>query len=377
MKMQPYRTRLVFIIAIGALCRRGSKSLTLRPIGGIFGKGLASRIKEQPMSTAHLVEPHLVGFQDSFNALRHELSKVLVGQREAIEQVLIAAVAGGHVLIEGVPGLGKTLLVRTLAEIMQVRYSRIQFTPDLTPSDLLGTFVVMENAAGRRTFEYQQGPIFANLVLADQINRGLPKTQAALLQAMEGDEINVSTETFHLPQPFMVIGTQNPLESDGAFPLPEPELDRFFFKVVMNGASMEDIDAILERTTAAAPAELQVVVDDKRLLEMREVARNVVLAAPARRWIAALVAATHPDFAKAPAAVKKYARYGASPRAAQSIVLAAKVRAAANGRTDVAKEDLAAVIVPALRHRIVLNFEGQAENIRPESLIDGIVKSMG
>ncbi len=329
------------------------------------------------MSTAHLVEPHLVGFQDSFNALRHELGKVLVGQREAIEQALIAAVAGGHVLIEGVPGLGKTLLVRTLAEIMQLRYSRIQFTPDLTPSDLLGTFVVMENAAGRRTFEYQQGPIFANLVLADQINRGLPKTQAALLQAMEGEEINVSTETFHLPQPFMVIGTQNPLESDGAFPLPEAEIDRFFFKVVMTGASVEEIDTILERTTAAAPAELQVVVDDKRLLEMREVARNVVLAAPARRWIAALVAATHPDFAKAPAAIKKYVRYGASPRAAQAMVLAAKVRAAANSRTDVAKEDLAAVIVPALRHRIMLNFEGQAENIRPESLIDGIVKSVG
>jgi MoxR-like ATPase len=329
------------------------------------------------MSTAHLVEPHLVGFQDHFNGLRHELAKVLVGQREAVEQVLIAAVAGGHVLIEGVPGLGKTLLVRTLAEIVQLRYSRIQFTPDLTPSDLLGTFVVMENAAGRRTFEFQQGPIFANLVLADQINRGLPKTQAALLQAMEGEEISVSTETFHLPQPFLVVGTQNPLESDGAFPLPEPEIDRFFFKVVMNRPTAEEIDAILERSTNSAPAELQVVVDGKRLLEMREIAANVVMAAPVRRWIAALVAATHPDSAKAPEAVKKYVRYGASPRAAQAIVVAAKVRAAAFGRTDVAKEDLAAVIFPALRHRLLLNFEGQAENIQPESLIESIVKSLG
>ena len=328
------------------------------------------------MSTAHLVEPHLAGFQDSFNALRHELTKVIVGQREAVEQVLIAAVAGGHVLIEGVPGLGKTLLVRTLAQIVQLRYSRIQFTPDLTPSDLLGTFVVMENAAGRRTFEFQQGPIFANLVLADQINRGLPKTQAALLQAMEGDEISVSTETFHLPQPFFVVATQNPLECEGTFPLPEPEIDRFFFKIVMNGPSAEEIDAILERTNGAPP-ELQVVVDGKRLLEMREIAGNVVLPVPARRWIATVVAATHPESAKAPEAIKKYVRYGASPRAAQAMVLAAKVRAAACSRTDVAKEDLAAVIVPALRHRLLLNFEGQAENVRPESLIDAIVKSLG
>ena len=208
------------------------------------------------MSTAHLVEPHLAGFQEDFNALRHELAKVVVGQADVIEQVLIAAVAGGHVLIEGVPGLGKTLLVQTLAEILQLRFSRIQFTPDLTPSDLLGTFVVMETAAGRRTFEFQQGPIFSNLVLADQINRGLPKTQSALLQAMEGEEINVSTETFHLPQPFFVVGTQNPLEMEGTFPLPEPEIDRFFFKLVVKGPSVEEIDAILERTTESAPAEL-------------------------------------------------------------------------------------------------------------------------
>lgn len=328
------------------------------------------------MSTAHLVEPHLVGFHEHFNGLLHELAKVIVGQREAIEQVLIAAVAGGHVLIEGVPGLGKTLLARTLAEIVQLRYSRIQFTPDLTPSDLLGTFVVMENAAGRRTFEFQQGPIFANLVLADQINRGLPKTQAALLQAMEGDEISVSTETFHLPQPFLVVGTQNPLECEGTFPLPEPEIDRFFFKVVMSSPGAEEIDAILERGNGAPP-ELQTVIECKRLLEMREIAGNVVLPVPARRWIAALVAATHPESAKAPEAVKKYVRYGASPRAGQAIVMAAKVRAAACGRTDVAKEDLAAVIVPAMRHRLLLNFEGQAENVRPESLIDAIVKNLG
>ena len=329
------------------------------------------------MSTAHLVEPHLAGFQEDFNALRHELAKVIVGQADVIEQMLIAAVAGGHVLIEGVPGLGKTVLVQTLAEILQLRFSRIQFTPDLTPSDLLGTFVVMETAAGRRTFEFQQGPIFSNLLLADQINRGLPKTQSALLQAMEGQQINVSTETFHLPQPFFVVGTQNPLEMEGTFPLPEPEIDRFFFKLVIKGPTVEELDAILERTTDSAPPELLTVVDGKRLLEMRQIAGKVTLAAPARRWVASLVAATHPDFPQATDAVKRYVRYGASPRAAQSLVLAAKVRAAANGRVEVAKEDFAATIAPALRHRILLNFEGQAENIRAETLIDSILKKIG
>ncbi len=328
------------------------------------------------MSTAHLVEPHLAGFQDDFNALRHELAKVVVGHADVIEQVLIAAVAGGHVLIEGVPGLGKTLLVETLADILQLRFSRIQFTPDLTPSDLLGTFVVMENAAGRRTFEFQQGPIFSNLVLADHVNRGLPKTQSALLQAMEGEEIHVSTETFHLPQPFFVVGTQNPLEMEGTFPLPEPEIDRFFFKLVVKGPSVEEIDTILQRTTEDAPAELRAVVDGKRLLEMRQIAAKVSLAAAGRRWVAALVAATHPDSPQASEAVKHYVRYGASPRAAQSLVMAAKVRAAANARTEVAKEDFAATIVPALRHRILLNFEGQAENIRPEAIVESIVKNL-
>jgi len=329
------------------------------------------------MSTAHLIEAHLARFQEDFDALRHELAKVVVGQADVIEQVLIAAVAGGHVLIEGVPGVAKTRLVQTLGDILQLRFSRIQFTPDLTPSDLLGTFVVMETAAGRRTFEFQQGPIFSNLVLADQINRGLPKTQSALLQAMEGDEINVSTETFHLPQPFFVVGTQNPLEMDGTFPLPEPEIDRFMFKLVMKGPSVDELAAILERNTEGPPAELRTVVDGKRLLEMREIAGKVRLAGTGRHWVASLIAATHPDFPQAPESVKRYVRYGASPRAAQSLVLAAKVRAAANGRTDVAKEDLAATIAPVLRHRILLNFEGQAENIRPESLIESIVKSIG
>ena len=310
------------------------------------------------MSTAHLVEPHLAGFQEDFNALRHELAKVVVGQADVIEQVLIAAVAGGHVLIEGVPGLGKTLLVQTLADILQLRFSRIQFTPDLTPSDLLGTFVVMETAAGRRTFEFQQGPIFSNLVLADQINRGLPKTQSALLQAMEGEEINVSTETFHLPQPFFVVGTQNPLEMEGTFPLPEAEIDRFFFKLVVKGPSVDEIDAILERTTESAPRNFARWSMASGSWKCGRSPARWSLAAPGRRWVASLVAATHPDFPQAPEAVKRYVRYGASPRAAQALVLAAKVRAAANGRTEVAKEDFAAVDRPGVASPHPAEFRG-------------------
>jgi MoxR-like ATPase len=259
--------------------------------------------------------------------------------------------------------------------VLQLRFSRIQFTPDVMPSDLLGTHVIMETPQGRRTFEFQQGPIFANMVLADQINRGTPKTQSALLQAMEGEAISVATETFHLPQPFFVLGTQNPLEMEGTFPLPEPEIDRFFFKLVMKTPTCEEIEAIIERTTEGTPPETRVIADGKRLLEMRGIAREIAIPAGARRWAAMLVSATHPDFPQAPEKVRRYVRYGASPRAAQALVLGAKVHAAAAGRAEVSKDDMLAVVAPALRHRILLNFEGQAENIRTDDLIDNILKS--
>ena len=330
------------------------------------------------MSTTVSKDQALEHFHEDFDALAREIAKVVVGQTETIQHLLTAAIAGGHVLLEGVPGLGKTLLVQTLANVLQLQFNRVQFTPDVMPSDLLGTYIVMETAQGRRMFEFQKGPIFANLILADHINRGMPKTQSALLQAMEGDPITMATEVFHLPEPFFVMGTQNPLDTEGTFPLPEPEVDRFFFKLLVPAPSCEELDAILERTTEGLPDEVRTIVDGKRLIEMREIARNdIVLDPKLRRWAATVVSATHPDFPKAPEAVKRYGRYGASPRGARSLVLGAKVRAAAAGRNAVAKEDLLAVAVPALRHRIQLNFEGQAENVNPDTLVESILANVG
>jgi MoxR-like ATPase len=328
------------------------------------------------MSTVRANEQLLAGFHDDFAALRSEVAKIVVGQPEVIDGVLIAAVAGGHVLVEGVPGVGKTVLVETLAGVLGLSSNRIQFTPDLMPSDLLGTYVVMETPQGRRTFEFQQGPIFANLVQADHINRGTPKTQSALLQAMEGEEIAMGHEVFHLPQPFFVMATQNPLESEGTFPLPEPEIDRFFFKLLAPRPTSAEIEAILERTTEGLPPETRTLVDGKRLLEMRRTARGVTIDPALRRWAVALVMATHPDDAGAPELIRRYVRYGAGARAAQAIVLGAKIRAAADGRPEVAREDLAAVFLPALRHRVLLNFEGQAENVSPDTLIEGVIEAI-
>jgi MoxR-like ATPase len=316
------------------------------------------------------------GFQADFDALRRELAKVVVGHSEVIDGVLTAAVVGGHVLVEGVPGLGKTLLVQTLAGVIGLSFQRIQFTPDLMPSDLLGTYVVMETPQGRRTFEFQHGPIFANLVLADQINRGMPKTQSALLEAMEGEAISVARETFQLPKPFFVMATQNPLEMEGTFPLPEPEIDRFFSKLLVSPPSCEELETILDRTIEGPPPEVRAIIEGDRLLEMRDIARSVALPPGLKRWAATLVAATQPDLPPAPEMVRRYVRYGASPRGAQSLVLAAKIRAAADGRTEVAHADLCAAVHPALRHRLMLNFEGQAENVQPDRILDSLVEAV-
>ena len=290
------------------------------------------------MSTVSTAKEQLGGFQRDFDALRTEIARVVVGQAEVVENVLIAAIAGGHVVLEGVPGLGKTLLVHTLAEVLDLSFHRIQFTPDLMPSDLIGTYVVMENQQGRRVFEFQQGPLFANLILADQINRGLPKTQSALLQAMEGEAMSVAHETFRLPQPFFVMATQNPLEMEGTFPLPEPQVDRFFFKLLVPPPDAAAIDQILERTTEAEPPQLKAVCDGKRLLEMRRLARVVNLPPELRKLAVLLVMATQPDCPQAPESVKRLVRYGSSPRGAQAIVLAAKIRAAAAARDQVTRD---------------------------------------
>lgn len=328
------------------------------------------------MSESLPIERQLADFRRDVEALREEIRKVVVGQEEVIEGVLAAVVVGGHLLIEGVPGLGKTLLAQTLADTLQVSFQRIQFTPDLMPADLVGTHVIMENAQGRRTFEFQKGPLFSHLILADHINRGLPKTQSALLEAMEAGEVTVSNESFELPQPFMLIATQNPLETEGAFPLPEPELDRFFFKLQSSLPSESDLTQILARTTEGEPFQARKVLDGRRIVEMREITRKVPVDAEARRVAAALCAASQPSAPRAPELVRRCVRYGAGPRGAQSLVMGAKVHAILAGRSAATVDDLVAVAHPALRHRLLLNYEGEAEGIDPDRLVDALLETI-
>ncbi len=329
------------------------------------------------MSESIPIEKQLSDFRRDLETLGQELRKVIVGQDEVIEGLLTTVVVGGHLLIEGVPGLGKTVLVQTLADALQLTFQRIQFTPDLMPADLIGTHVVMENAQGRRTFEFQKGPLFSHLILADHINRGLPKTQSALLEAMEGSEVTVSHESFTLPQPFFLMATQNPMDTEGAFPLPEPELDRFLLKLYSVPPTEDELEQILQRTTEGEPAEARKVLDGKRLLEMRELLRKTPAGVGVRRRAAALCAASQPASAGAPEMVRRYVRYGASPRGAQALVHGAKVRAVMAGRSSPTEDDVHAVAHPALRHRLLLNYEGQAEGIDPDRLVDGLLEAVG
>jgi len=328
------------------------------------------------VSTELTIGQQLEAFRKDFDALRREIGKVVVGQEQVVDAMLTAMVSGGHLLLEGVPGVGKTLLVETLAKVLEVSFQRIQFTPDLMPADLIGTYVVMETPQGRRTFEFHKGPLFSHVILADQINRGTPKTQSALLEAMEGESISVSSETFQLPQPFFVMATQNPLEMEGTFPLPEPQLDRFFFKVLVEPPSVQQIEEILQRTTEGEPPGVMAVADGRRILQMRQIARRVPVAAELRHLAALLVAATHPGHQQAPQSVRQFVRYGSSPRGAQALVLAAKVRAVTEGRAEAWREDLRAVAHPALRHRLILNFEGQGEEIPSDLLIDHVLEAV-
>jgi len=311
--------------------------------------------------------------QRDLASLVEELSRVVVGQREAVEGVVRALVVGGHVLLEGVPGLGKTVLVEASADAIRLTFQRIQFTPDLMPADLLGTYVVMESAQGRRTFEFQKGPIFAHLILADQLNRGLPKTQSALLEAMEGGKISVADETLQLPRPFFVMATQNPLEMEGTYPLPEPQLDRFLMKLIVRPPSEDELEQILARTTDGEPPRPRAVLDTARLLELRRTVDSVRVDDATRRQAVAMIAATHPDHPRAPRSVRRFVRYGASPRGAQSLIRTAKAAAASAGRATVGAADLAEVALPVLRHRLLLSDEGLAEDVSPDRLVDEIV----
>jgi MoxR-like ATPase len=315
-------------------------------------------------------------WRERAKALEGELAKVIVGHDEVLEQVLACVLAGGHALLEGVPGLGKTLLVKTLAQALELDFRRVQFTPDLMPADILGTQVVQEDESGRKRFEFQKGPIFANVVLADEINRATPKTQSALLEAMQEHAITTAGERRPLPEPFFVLATQNPIEMEGTYPLPEAQLDRFLLKIDVKSQEVDALVSILERTTGAALPEASRVMNAQDLLAMRALAREVPVAQSVLRYAARLARATHPDAAEAPDAVKRFVRYGASPRGAQGMVLAAKVRALRSGRAHVDPDDVKAVALPALRHRMILNFEGEAEGLSTDRILKDLVDAL-
>jgi MoxR-like ATPase len=313
-------------------------------------------------------------FKKDLERLEAELGKVIVGHREVIRGVLTALFAGGHCLLEGVPGLGKTLLVRTLGSAMQLKFSRIQFTPDLMPADILGTNLVAQAPNGDRVFKFQQGPIFSQIVLADEINRATPKTQSAMLEAMQEHSVTVGGQRYALEEPFLVLATQNPLEMEGTYPLPEAQLDRFLFKILVSFSSVEELRGILERTTDKRDSAVEAVLDGDRVRAHQALVRDVVAAPHVKDYIARLVWATHPESELAPDLVKKYVRYGSSPRGAQSLALAAKVGALTEGRFNAGFDDVRRVAHPALRHRLLLNFEGEAEAVKIDRVIDALLQ---
>jgi MoxR-like ATPase len=314
-------------------------------------------------------------FVASFERLRAEVEKVIVGHREIINHVLIGMFAGGHVLLEGVPGLGKTLLIKTLAEGLELSFSRVQFTPDLMPADISGTNIIVEDADGRKHFQFQQGPIFGHILLADEINRATPKTQSALLEGMQEASVTVGGVSRPLPAPFFVLATQNPIEMEGTYPLPEAQLDRFLLKLRVRYPAIEELNTIIDRTTQARPVSVERVMTGAQVLSFRELIREVPIADHVRALASTIIMATHPLWEHAPEVSRRFVRYGASPRGAQALVLGAKVRALAEGRFNVSVDDLRALAAPALRHRIILNFEGEAEGIDIDTLIGQIVDS--
>ncbi len=312
-------------------------------------------------------------FRDVFQRIQTEVGKVMVGQDEVVEEVLISVLAGGHALLEGVPGLGKTMLVRTLADSLDLSFSRIQFTPDLMPADITGTNILIETETRERRFSFQRGPIFANLVLADEINRATPKTQSALLESMQDRTCTVANVVHKMAEPFFVLATQNPVEMEGTYPLPEAQLDRFFFKVLVRFPNEDELTEILRRTTSAMESSAENVASGEAILQMGQLAREVPISSGVSDYVVRLVMASHPDNPRATTTVRRYVRYGVSPRGAQAIVLGAKIRALIQGRLNVAYDDIRAVALPALRHRIILNFEAESNDVRSDDVLRGLL----
>jgi MoxR-like ATPase len=325
------------------------------------------------MSTA--IDQQVVTFQEQFKRVRQEVAKVIVGSDDIIDGVIMSLLASGHVLLEGVPGLGKTKLVSTLSDVMRLKFSRVQFTPDLMPADITGTNVVQENAMGEKFLEFQPGPIFSNIVLADEVNRATPKTQSALLEAMEERSVTVGKVTHKLDSPFFVLATQNPLEMEGTYPLPEAQLDRFFMKLKVDYPSVESLHTILNRTTKVQEPQVERVLGQGEVLEMRKTVRAVPIARPVQDYAIRITMATHPQPPHAHPLTMKYVRYGSSPRGAQALVIGGKIRALLNNRLHVSCDDIRAVAFGALRHRVLLNFEGEAERVDTDTVIKGILES--
>lgn len=305
--------------------------------------------------------------------LKQEISKVIVGQDDVIRELLTTLIARGHALLEGVPGVGKTLLVNTLSKCLGLKFSRIQFTPDLMPADILGTILLFEDTSRKRYFEFQKGPIFANVILADEINRATPKTQSALLEAMQEKTVTISGTTYKLEEPFLVVATQNPIEMEGTYPLPEAQLDRFFFKIKIGYPSREELVDIVERTTKTTMVEPKIVIERKELMEVMELASEIPIADVVVNYAISIVEATHPEQKGATEMVRKYVRYGASPRAAQSLVVGSKITALMRNRANVDFQDIRDVALASLRHRLILNFEAEADGISSDYIIQDII----
>jgi MoxR-like ATPase len=318
------------------------------------------------------LDQQFAAFRDDYEEIKKQVGRVIVGQHAIIDATLTALFAGGHVLLESVPGLGKTLLARTLADALDLDFRRLQFTPDLMPADVIGTYIVMESH-GRRKFEFQQGPIFANILLADEVNRATPKTQSALLEGLGEGAVTVANETYDLPDPFFTIATQSQSETEGTFPLPQTQLDRFFFKLRMPFPNGDELSEILDRTTEPMVPVAKKVLDARRVREMMDVVRRVTIAPEVRQYAISRLLATHPEQPQATPMVQKFVAQGCSPRGGQAMILAGKIRALLDGRVHVAEEDLRVAAVPALRHRLTLNFEGHAEQIEPDDVLHEVL----
>ncbi len=327
-------------------------------------------------TTAQTAEPNITveDYRQFVAAIEQEIGKIIVGQHKLVRQLVLALVSGGHVLLEGAPGLGKTLLISTLAQVLDCSFSRIQFTPDLMPADIVGATVISTDESNQRFFYFEPGPVFANIVLADEVNRATPKTQSALLEAMQEKRVTVSRNTYALEAPFFVLATQNPLEMEGTYPLPEAQLDRFIFQIFVDFPTHDELVEIASRTTGAEETRPATVTDGVTILGMQRLARQVPIATHLTSYAVKLIEATHPEHPSAPDTVKRFVRYGASPRGLQAIIIAAKNIALIDNRHNVDYDDLRTALFPAIRHRLILNFEGQAEGIGPDDILQEVVQ---